>query len=76
MSMFNTIIINCPNCDNEVEFQTKSGSRLTLQYHIKSVPKEEIKGILGDSKKCNKCGREIKIKDANKVKKDFSHLIY
>lgn len=75
MGVYNTIKINCPNCDNILRFQTKSGSCILTEYHITNVPKRELRGIMGKERKCNNCGKNIKIKDLYEEKVDASSLV-
>jgi len=75
MGMYNTIIVNCPNCGKEIKFQTKSGSRLDSEYSIKNVPKIEVKGIMGDRRTCPQCGKTVEIFDPTKEKVDASSLV-
>jgi len=68
MGVYNTILVPCPNCENIVKFQTKSGSKLLTEYNIKNVPKIELKGIYGETEYCSQCKTKIKIIDPEKKK--------
>lgn len=61
MGLFNSIYVNCPKCDELVEFQTKSGSCILSSFHISDVPKEELKGIMGDEVMCDNCGYVVSV---------------
>lgn len=79
MGVFNRILVTCPACGAEVEFQTKSGSCQMKSYPISSVPPREVEGILGESVICN-CGHFIIIggenEDIKEVRSDFSNLVH
>ena len=75
MGMFNTILVPCPNCGEEIEFQTKSGTRMLERYNISRVPEEEVRGILGRTTECIECGYTIEIEVIQKEHKDFSFLV-
>lgn len=74
MGVYNKIFVNCPNCGELVEFQSKSGSCMLESFHIKSVPENEVQGILGDTRVCE-CGKKVTIMDIKSRRKDFSFLI-
>lgn len=75
MGVYNTILVECPECGEILEFQTKSGSCALRHYHISKVPEEDIKGILGDSICCYKCETKVTIGKEKIKPKDFSHLV-
>ena len=75
MGIFNTIMVNCPNCGSKIEFQSKSGSCILATYHISNCPEEEIEGIIGESWCCDNCGTEITIGNKEKEYKNFSFLV-
>ena len=74
MSTFNYIIVNCPNCQTEVEFQSKSGSCQMERYHISEVPLADMRSIISSSQFCPECGTKVIIGTGEK-KWDFSNLI-
>jgi DNA-directed RNA polymerase subunit RPC12/RpoP len=57
MGMFDSVIGICPDCGNEVEFQSKAGDCALYRYTLDSVPPEIAKDIEGYSEKCNDCGK-------------------
>ena len=75
MGMFNTIIVECPNCGKEIEFQTKSGTKMLERYYIDKVPEEEIQGILGQTERCYECNQIIEIEPVHREYKDYSYLV-
>jgi len=60
MSMYDTVIATCPECGEEVEFQSKAGNRLFERYPIDSVPIAIATDISGEIKRC-KCGNFVTI---------------
>ena len=73
MGMFNTIIVDCPNCQEEVEMQSKSGRSLLMgTFNINNVRFSEIEGILGEDFKCRNCGHMVYIEEP---KKDYSNWV-
>ncbi len=56
MGMFDRVLIPCKNCNNPLEFQTKAGECLLIDYEIFEIPVEIAIGLNGDSEKCEVCG--------------------
>jgi hypothetical protein len=76
MGMYNVIHVPCPRCENDVEFQSKSGSCELKHFSITNCPDEEIAGIAGDIETCDSCGFDVKISDGYEPRyNDFSHLV-
>jgi len=61
MGMFDSLIVKCPDCGEEVEFQSKAGECMLACYSLDDCPP----GILGDldnvSEKCQ-CGKFVTLK--------------
>ncbi len=78
MGMFNSIWVDCPECDKPVEFQSKSGSCSLASCHVTQMPVEDFAGIAGCQVCCQNCGSVVGIKDPRdmQIMKDFSHLVY
>jgi hypothetical protein len=55
MGMYDSVMVNCPECGAEVEFQSKSGDCLLMVYHASGVPSEIARDIEGDREIC-RCG--------------------
>jgi len=64
MGCFNTLIVKCPNCGDELEFQTKSGT-CTGEAFDKYAPITEIVGAVGKTEKCE-CGATVEIVDVER----------
>lgn len=56
MGMFDSVYVFCPNCGDEVEFQSKAGECVTEEYYLHNMPAEIAKDICGDSLVCS-CGK-------------------
>ena len=72
MGVYNTILVPCPECDNKVEFQTKTGDCSLSIYNISCAPYEDIRGIMGCSSYCRGCDNKVNI---NEDIRDFSYLV-
>ncbi len=55
MGMYNEVIFTCPECDNFIMEQTKSGTCSLATRNSDRVPLEEVSG-LGSSITCESCG--------------------
>lgn len=58
MGMLYSVIVPCPKCGRDVEFQSKEGPRTLKKYTLDSVPETIALNIDGHSKEC-KCGNRI-----------------
>jgi uncharacterized protein with PIN domain len=67
MGMFDTVFAHCPNCNRELEFQSKSGLCELKRYHFTSVPTSIAIDLTGDSQQCDNCGAVVTIKPLNEV---------
>jgi hypothetical protein len=61
MGMFDTVYMNCPECDETIEFQSKSGECMLRTYSQNSVPPDVFRGIVGDTEWCEACGHVLTI---------------
>lgn len=43
MGMFDSVYVFCPNCGDEVEFQSKAGECVTEEYYLHNMPAEIAK---------------------------------
>lgn len=59
--MFDILCVKCPNCGNELEFQSKSGYCELEVYTKSNLPPEVAWGMNGDIIKCD-CGKSFKLK--------------
>ena len=61
MGMFDSLLVNCPNCRGEVEFQSKAGDCNLDVYNIHNVPAQIALDCKTDSEVCLTCGRQVKL---------------
>jgi len=57
MGMFDSLIIKCRQCGEDVEFQSKAGECRLEQYNLSDVPADIAGSLDGRSQECLKCGR-------------------
>ena len=63
MGMFDSVMVPCPKCHKDIEFQSKSGECLLDVYTLDTVPM----AVLGDINRhspydCPKCGTPTYVK--------------
>ncbi len=63
MGSFDSIVVDCPNCGSQVEFQSKAGDCRGNTYTIDKVPTMIAASIDGNVECCS-CGYELRIKRA------------
>ena len=61
MGMFDSLIVNCPNCNGEVEFQSKAGNCSLDTYNIHNVPAQIAIDCKDDIETCHNCGKHIRL---------------
>lgn len=61
MSMFDTLIVQCPNCNTGIAFQSKAGDCQLLTFIPEDVPANIAGDLSGQSQNCPTCGRSCKI---------------
>jgi len=60
--MFLIVTARCPNCDEEIEFQSKAGACLLHTYDAeRGVPPEIAVDIQFDFESCLKCNTTIEL---------------
>lgn len=62
MGMYDSVITACPDCGDEVEFQSKAGSCIGARYSLSRVPASIAEDIHDDSVVCRGCHRTVTIK--------------
>jgi len=45
MGMFDTVIVSCPNCGEETEFQSKSGDCMLRHYTLEDCPDDVLSNV-------------------------------
>ena len=61
MGMFDSLLVNCPQCGNQIEFQSKAGECSLAEYSIFNVPPEVALDCSKDVEICSKCGELVKL---------------
>jgi uncharacterized protein YbaR (Trm112 family) len=61
MGMFDSLIVACPKCHKELEFQSKSGSCGLDVYNADNLPPEVAIGMNGDIIKCQHCKTNFRL---------------
>lgn len=62
MGMFDSLIVNCPRCGSEVEFQSKAGECSLARYNLWNVPKKIAADLEGEKEQCTGCMEFVEIK--------------
>jgi RNase P subunit RPR2 len=66
MGMYDSIIVTCPNCGQEHEFQSKSGDCLLSVYNLDNCPNNVLSNVNRHSPvKCD-CGVFLEIDIENR----------
>jgi RNase P subunit RPR2 len=55
MGLYDTVWVNCPKCNQLVEFQTKAGESRMQDFTISSAPAVILADISSDSHICKNC---------------------
>jgi RNA polymerase subunit RPABC4/transcription elongation factor Spt4 len=58
MGMFDSVVAECPNCKEILEFQTKAGSCLLNEIPLDKVPLNIAYAVHGDTETCPSCNQE------------------
>jgi ribosomal protein S27AE len=59
MGCFDSIIVECPACGTEVEFQTKAGDCNLDRFTLEEAPLIVLADCVDRRLRCKKCGRTI-----------------
>lgn len=59
MGMFDSVNAECPSCKYPVEFQSKAGECLLIDYGQHSVPLGIAEDLDGEYARCLNCGAEV-----------------
>lgn len=62
MGMFDSVIVECPKCQGELEYQSKAGECLLHRYPIDAVPMEIAADIDGEWDYCETCKESFQIR--------------
>lgn len=61
MGMYDSVIVDCPDCGGELEYQTKNGPCDLREYSINNCPMDIAQGVDGDTTRCGECGKKFTI---------------
>ncbi len=61
MGCFDSVLCKCPNCSEEIEFQSKAGKCDMSTFFARSVPIEIAVDIENDIGYCENCGKSYQI---------------
>ncbi len=59
MGMFDRVIIKCPNCNEDLEFQSKAGECFLNDYNLKNIPWNISLDLNKKIILCPKCSKNI-----------------
>lgn len=61
MGLYDSVNVNCWQCGEVIELQSKSGNCIMNTYTLNDVPPDVIGGLAGEEGVCPKCGSGYKI---------------
>lgn len=62
MGMYDIVLVPCPNCGKEEEFQSKSGECLLLGYKLSECPADVLRDVNRHSPyECEECGTKFAV---------------
>lgn len=61
MGMYDTVIVFCPNCGEELDFQSKAGECALFFYEEDCVPLAIAADIHGSTNECTICGTIVRV---------------
>ena len=61
MGMFDSVRVKCPNCNNELEFQSKSGPCILESFDGEKIHLMVAIGCNEDIILCRKCKKKVQI---------------
>ena len=61
MGMFDTVIVPCPECDEEHEFQSKSGDCFLQVVNLDECPSDVLEGVNRHSPYTCDCGTVFEV---------------
>ena len=67
MGFYDSVWVNCPNCNEELEFQSKSGECNFSIYNLESAPNDVLANVNRHSSiKCD-CGKLVEVDIGKRV---------
>ena len=62
MGMFDRVYVDCPNCNRDVEFQSKAGDCYMLHFNLDDAPVKVLMDIINYPQECE-CGAWLAVID-------------
>ena len=61
MGMFDSLIVQCPECGKDIDFQSKAGDCVLEVYGLDNCPASILGDLANESETCE-CGRVVTMK--------------
>lgn len=62
MGMFDTVMVPCPGCGTENEFQSKGGRCILATYSLENAPDDVLSDVNRHAPTtCSSCGRSYRV---------------
>lgn len=62
MGMYDTVIVPCPKCGEESEFQSKGGDCILAEYTLQNCPQDVLSDVNRHSPNtCDRCGTQFMV---------------
>lgn len=61
MGCFDSLYVECPKCNKDIEFQTKMGGCSLQEFTLDTIPPEMLVHFKDDTEVCEECGTEVKV---------------
>lgn len=75
MGMYDNVIVYCPYCGGQIEFQSKAGGCTLINYNLDSVPIDIANDLIGKTEVCGKCEQDVHITIDPKVLPKMVHMV-
>jgi hypothetical protein len=60
MGLYDSLYVNCPDCERKIEFQSKAGDCGLSRYFLEDVPAPILADLNGETMECE-CGTTVEI---------------
>lgn len=57
--MYDILTVNCPRCNNVVEFLSQGGRCDFSSYNLEACPEPVLDDVINDNEHCRQCGAVI-----------------
>jgi len=62
MGMFDSLYVECPDCKESIEFQSKAGRCILSSFNLSNAPAIILADLEGQTSHCQKCDRGVTLK--------------